>query len=273
MKKIMEQWKKIWAKHRKAGIATVAAVVVLAMAGGICLAWQPNRVSTMPATQRQEENTKEDSDVTEVWETEQKQEEPQATPSPSATASAAPKASDDKAQATETAGTKATSKQTKKASGTESSSTGSTTSAAQSQSSANSGTTEHTHQWEPHTVQRWVPNIVTVVDTPEQTEKVTLYRIYWWDTKTWQDTKDPAVFDEWYRKKADWLREYQYPDAMPPELYLGDDENGNPRYTNDHSIITYYETVPAVTHEEDQGHYETDTDYYVCACGATKPAE
>ena len=28
--------------------------------------------------------------------------------------------------------------------------------------------------------------------------------------------------------------------------------------------------IPAVTHEEDQGYYETYVDYYYCDCGATK---
>ncbi len=42
--------------------------------------------------------------------------------------------------------------------------------------------------------------------------------------------------------------------------------------TSDHAVITgNYECIsPEVTHEEDQGYYETYVDYYYCDCGATK---
>lgn len=139
-----------------------------------------------------------------------------------------------------------------------------------SASSSGSTSSAHKHVWKDHIAKRWVSNIVTVVDEPEKTEKVTVYRMYWWDSKQWTETKDPNKFNEWYTKKAEWMVTYRYPNDMPPELYLGEDENGNPQYTNDHSIITYYETTPAVTHEEDQGHYETYVDYQYCDCGAKK---
>lgn len=128
----------------------------------------------------------------------------------------------------------------------------------------------HVHKWIDHTAKRWVPKKVTVVDEPEKTQKVTVYKLYWWDSKKWTETRDSAVFDDWYKKKFEWMVEYRYPDNMPPELYIGEDENGNPQYTNDHSIITYYETVPAVTHEEDQGYYQTYVDYQYCECGARR---
>ncbi len=128
----------------------------------------------------------------------------------------------------------------------------------------------HVHKWIDHTAKRWVPKKVTVVDEPEKTQKVTVYKLYWWDSKKWTETRDSAVFDDWYKKKFEWMVKYRYPDNMPPELYIGEDENGNPQYTNDHSIITYYETVPAVTHEEDQGYYQTYVDYQYCECGARR---
>ena len=128
----------------------------------------------------------------------------------------------------------------------------------------------HVHKWIDHTAKRWVPKKVTVVDEPEKTQKVTVYKLYWWDSKKWTETRDSAVFDDWYKKKFEWMVEYRYPYNMPPELYIGEDENGNPQYTNDHSIITYYETVPAVTHEEDQGYYQTYVDYQYCECGARR---
>lgn len=128
----------------------------------------------------------------------------------------------------------------------------------------------HVHKWIDHTAKRWVPKKVTVVDEPEKTQKVTVYKLYWWDSKKWTETRDSAVFDDWYKKKFEWMVKYRYPDNMPPELYIGEDENGNPQYTNDHSIITYYETVPADTHEEDQGYYQTYVDYQYCECGARR---
>lgn len=150
------------------------------------------------------------------------------------------------------------------------SSSSSETSVSSSTSSSGGTSSAHKHVWKDHTAKRWVSNIVTVVDEPEKTEKVTIYRMYWWDSKQWTETKDPDKFDEWYTKKFEWMVTYDYPYDMPPELYLGEDEKGNPQFTNDHSIISYYETIPAVTHEEDQGHYETYVDYQYCDCGAKK---
>ncbi len=124
----------------------------------------------------------------------------------------------------------------------------------------------HEHDWTEHKAKRWHENIVTVEDVPAQTKKVQTYHLYWWDTKKWQDTTDPDVFDQWSREKIGWMKEYGY--SMPPELYQGTDENGNPVYLNDHSIITTYETIPAVTHEEDRGWWEEYTDYLYCrGCG------
>ena len=106
---------------------------------------------------------------------------------------------------------------------------------------------------------------VTVEDEPARTEKVTEYRLYWWDTKTWQTTEDSSVFADWQRKKMEWLRTYRYENNMPPELFLGYDENGNPTYQNDHAIVTYNKTIPAVTHEEKQVDYQ-----YCSICGQRK---
>ena len=125
-------------------------------------------------------------------------------------------------------------------------------------SSGNTGDS-HQHVWENHYT------TVTVVDQPEQSEKVTEYNMYYWDSKTWQKSEDPNVFKDWQRKKMEWMRTYRYENNMPPELFKGYDANGNPQYTNDHSIVTYYRTVPAVTHEEQR------VDYQYCAvCGMRK---
>ena len=126
--------------------------------------------------------------------------------------------------------------------------------------SSNKNTGEsHQHVWENHYT------TVTVVDQPERSEKVTEYNMYYWDSKTWQKSEDPNVFKEWERKKMDWMRTYRYENNMPPELFLGNDANGNPQYKNDHSIVTYYRTVPAVTHEEQRVDYQ-----YCTVCGARK---
>lgn len=103
---------------------------------------------------------------------------------------------------------------------------------------------------------------VTVEDEPARSEKVTEYRMYYWDTKTWETSEDPNVFNAWQREKIEWMRTYRYENNMPPELFQGYDENGNPVYTNDHTILTYYKTIPAVTHEEEQVDYQ-----YCSICG------
>ena len=133
--------------------------------------------------------------------------------------------------------------------------------------------TSHTHVWKAHTVEEWVPNIVTVVDQPAQTVKYSIYRMYWYTTGVWEETRDAERFDTWYKSKDGGLYPLYHPYKKPEDnpLFIEYDKNGNPTYINDHVIAgPYYETIPPVTHEEDQGHYETYTDYYYCDCGATK---
>ncbi len=111
----------------------------------------------------------------------------------------------------------------------------------------------HTHSWKDHTAQRWVSNWVTVVDTPSQTitgaQLYTLHsdgnwygdgEIYWFENGfTSDDFKDIL--------KA----------KIKNEGYIG-------------NYVNRYKTIPAVTHEEDQGYYETYVDYQYCDCGATR---
>ena len=139
--------------------------------------------------------------------------------------------------------------------------------------SGNANTASHTHTWKAHTAQKWVSNIVTVVDQPEKTEKYSIYKMYWYNTGKWEETRDPQRFNEWYKSKNGGLYTLYNPYAKPEDnpLFIGYDKNGNPQYTNDHTIIgPYYDVTPAVTHEEDHGHYETYVDYYYCDCGARK---
>ena len=131
----------------------------------------------------------------------------------------------------------------------------------------------HTHVWKEHTAQKWVPHIVTVVDQPEQNIKYSIYRMYWYTTGTWEETRDAERCNTWYHSEEGGLYPLYHPYKKPEDnpLFLEYDKNGNPTYINDHVIAgPYYETIPAVTHEEDHGHYETYVDYYYCDCGATK---
>lgn len=143
------------------------------------------------------------------------------------------------------------------------------------ESSQSSQSSSHQHNWKEHTTQRWVPNIVTVIDQPEQTKEYSIYRIYWYNTGTWEETRDPARFKVWSSDKIggalapNSITMVKNPENCP--LFTGYNDLGQPVYTGDHAIIgPYYETIPAVTHEEDHGHNEIYVDYYYCDCGATK---
>ncbi len=128
----------------------------------------------------------------------------------------------------------------------------------------------HEHNWVAHTTQRWVSQIVTVVDEPERYEKVGVAEIYWYNTGTWEVTRDPDRFTEWC---YDEVGGASCPMAGWHEgnpLFLGYDESGHAQFAGDHVLYDTYDYIPAVTHEEDQGYYETYVDYYYCDCGATK---
>lgn len=145
----------------------------------------------------------------------------------------------------------------------------------QSAGSSKQNTTSHQHAWKEHTAQRWVSNIVTVVDQEERYEKYSLYRMYWYNTGTWEETRDPARFQAWERdREGGPLSPNSITMARRPEdcpLFLRYNELGQPQYQGDHSIISgLYDVIPAVTHEEDRGYYETYVDYYYCDCGAKK---
>lgn len=161
-------------------------------------------------------------------------------------------------------------KTSKKNSQTQSTSKSSQKTTTNKSSSTNqSSSSTHEHVWKDHTAKRQVTKTVTVVDEPETSQKVPTYRLYWWDSKKWTETTDPEVFKEWSAQKMQWMKTTGY--TNPPELYLGKDANGHDQYTNDHSIITNYETVPAKTHQEEKTYTETYVDYQYCSiCGAKK---
>ena len=107
----------------------------------------------------------------------------------------------------------------------------------------------HTHSWKDHTAtkQVWVPNIVTVTDYTDQQVAVGTKYIFAEDGFV---TTDPGTAK-----------------AHAVELV----KQG---YFGNYRMETIYETqrVPAGSHTEDHGHYETQTyvDYQYCDCGATR---
>lgn len=107
----------------------------------------------------------------------------------------------------------------------------------------------HSHSWKDHiaTKQVWIPNIVTVTDYTDQQVPVGTRYIFAEDGFA---TTDTSVAE-----------------AHAVELI----KQG---YSGNYRMETIYETqrVPAGSHEEDHGHYETQTyvDYQYCDCGATR---
>ena len=107
----------------------------------------------------------------------------------------------------------------------------------------------HSHSWKDHiaTKQVWIPNIVTVTDYTDQQVPVGTRYIFAEDGFT---TTDSSVVR-----------------AHAIELI----KQG---YFGNYRMETIYETqrVPAGSHEEDHGQYETQTyvDYQYCDCGATR---
>ena len=88
--------------------------------------------------------------------------------------------------------------------------------------------------WENTTEQVWVPNVVTVVDTPATTKQV----------------YDHTVFTFSY----DGYTTTDFNDCLAHQKALL--KAGNPSFYSDQDVYTT-QTVPAVTHTEDHGHYET----------------
>lgn len=107
----------------------------------------------------------------------------------------------------------------------------------------------HSHSWKDHiaTKQVWIPNIVTVTDYTDQQVPVGTRYIFAEDGFATTDTSVAK--------------------AHAVELI----KQG---YFGNYRMETVYETqrVPAGSHEEDHGRYETQTyvDYQYCDCGATR---
>lgn len=140
-------------------------------------------------------------------------------------------------------------------------SSNSSNSASNSNSSTNNGsnssssTTQptHVHNWQDHTAQRWVSNIVTVVDTPAQTiTGAQLYTLH--SDGQWYGDGEIYWFENGFT--SDDLKAI-LKDKIKNEGYIG-------------NYVNRTKTIPAVTHEEDRGYYETYVDYQYCECGARR---
>lgn len=111
----------------------------------------------------------------------------------------------------------------------------------------------HTHSWKDHTTQRWVDKWVTVVDTPAQTiEGAQLYTLH--SDGNWYGDGKVYWFENGFTHED--FKEI-LKNKIKNEGYIG-------------NYVNRSKTVPAVTHEENQGYYETYVDYQYCECGATK---
>ncbi len=125
------------------------------------------------------------------------------------------------------------------------------------------GTTSvHQHEWVNHTIQVWVPKIVTIVDQPEQT--VFGARFYTMNNSGDYVANGPTY---WFENgfTQDDLK------SLIKEGLMNADENGlyNGVYYGNYQNVT--KTIPAVTHQEDQGHYENNVDFQYCSsCGQRK---
>lgn len=138
-----------------------------------------------------------------------------------------------------------------------------------SSSGGSSSQSNHQHRWVSRTETVEVPETITV-DHKEQ--KYTLYRFYWYNTGSWEESRDPARFHKWSRSDSGQMYPLRHPYDRPEDhpLFTGYDGNGNPMYTNDHSIITDYETVPCEPYEKTVMVEVTRTVQICSVCGARK---
>lgn len=136
--------------------------------------------------------------------------------------------------------------------------------------SSSSSKPSHEHVWVSHTETVQEP-VTVIVDT--ETKEYTLYRIYWYNTKTWEETRDPNRFNEWTHSADGQLYPLYNPYDRPEDnpLFQGYDSNGNATYLNDHSIISgLYEEVPCEPYEKTEMRTVTITVETCSICGATK---
>lgn len=117
----------------------------------------------------------------------------------------------------------------------------------------------HTHTWKDHTATRqvWVSNWVTVPDY--ETRTISGGRLYTQNADgSW--TANGATY--WFYTDADF--------AAFKSMIMSMVKNEG--YTGNYQNVSKTEQVQVGSHQEDQGHYETETyvDYQYCDCGATR---
>lgn len=130
--------------------------------------------------------------------------------------------------------------------------------------------TECKHVWVTRT--ETVQEPVTVIVDHEQRE-YSLYHFYWYNTGTWEETRDGNRFQEWYRSADGGLyplyNPYERPEDNP--LFIEYDSNGNPTYQNDHTIVSgLFENVPCEPYEKTEMTTVTKTVTKCSLCGAVK---
>lgn len=128
--------------------------------------------------------------------------------------------------------------------------------------------------WEKTTKKVWVPNVVTVQDSEEQTVLVETTTVFWYGSHKWETEtikknistgkyiqSGTNLLGRWCRSEDGQIyplrRNYDHLMAEFPEVILSEDENGHAMEVSDHWIRTGYETIPGQSHTEDRGHYET----------------
>ena len=126
------------------------------------------------------------------------------------------------------------------------------------------------HVWVTHT--ETVQEPITTTVTQEKRE-YTLYRFYWYDTGTWEESRDSSRFNEWYHSANGALyplyNPYEKPEDNP--LFQKYDNNGHPTYINDHTIISgLFEWVPCEPYEKTEITTVTKTVTVCALCGITK---
>ncbi len=144
----------------------------------------------------------------------------------------------------------------------------------QSKSSAEAGQSTGTscqHNWVTTTRTEKEPHTVIVTEKVVQYD---YYRFYWYDTRQWEETRDPDRFSEWqHDRNGGPLSPNSINMANPPEkcpLFKGYDRNGHATYTNDHVHSTLSETVPCEPYEKTEYTTVTITTTVCSKCGATR---
>ena len=147
---------------------------------------------------------------------------------------------------------------------------GQSTSSSRPSSGQSSGTSCQ-HNWVTTTRTEKEPHTVIVTEKVVQYD---YYRFYWYNTRQWEETRDPDRFDEWqHDRNGGPLSPNSINMANPPEkcpLFKGYDSNGHATYTNDHVHSTLSETVPCEPYEKTEYTTVTIRTTICSKCGATR---